>query len=74
VAAIHRQLPLVKSAVAPWSRGRAYMNFAEDGGDPSAFYAPDAYRRLRALRTQVDPDGLFHAHHRVPTLERPHAV
>ena len=40
--------------------------FAENGGTTASFYEPEAYRRLRAVRTRVDPDGLFQANHEVP--------
>ena len=52
-------------AMGPWSSGRTYLNFAEEPTDTATGYRPDAYRVLRAIRGQVDPDGLFHANHTI---------
>jgi FAD/FMN-containing dehydrogenase len=52
-------------AVAPWAHGH-YLNLTEQSVDPSTAYAPDDWARLCALRTSVDPDGLFVANHAVP--------
>ena len=53
-------------ALAPWASGQ-YLNLAEKSVDPSTAYEPDAWARLCAIRTSVDPDGLFLANHAVPT-------
>ena len=42
------------------------INFAEARTDVSAFYGETAYERLRRIRAQVDPDGLFRANHEIP--------
>ncbi len=54
-------------ALAPWSNGRHYLNFAEAALDTSTGYAAADYARLRAIRAAVDPQGLFVANHRVDT-------
>ncbi|MEA2310203.1 MAG: hypothetical protein QOE28_171, partial [Solirubrobacteraceae bacterium] len=44
----------------------AILNFAEGAADPSTAFAPAAFRRLRAVRSRVDPDGVFAAGHAIP--------
>ncbi|MGH8869650.1 MAG: FAD-binding oxidoreductase [Actinomycetes bacterium] len=53
------------SAMAPWANGRQYLNFAERQVDVSAGYPPESWARLTAIRSAVDPDGIFLANHRV---------
>jgi hypothetical protein len=53
-------------ALAPWAAGH-YLNLTEQSVDPSTAYEPDAWQRLCAIRSSVDPDGLFVANHAVPT-------
>jgi FAD/FMN-containing dehydrogenase len=33
--------------------------------DASSFYPKETYRRLRAVRERVDPDGLMRANHEI---------
>ena len=60
------QLEVLAEALAPYDTGRQYLNFTERPTDPARFYAPYAYRRLRAVKAQVDPDNLFRANHPIP--------
>ena len=58
----------VHSALAPWKLGESYANFIPDV-DPArlqAAYAPAVWERLRAIRAEWDPDGVFGAGHAVP--------
>jgi FAD/FMN-containing dehydrogenase len=64
-AAVAGQLARIKDAMSPWSGG-AVLNFAEGAADPSTAFAPAAFRRLRAVRSRVDPDGVFAAGHAIP--------
>src|SRR3954452_8977425 len=64
-AAVERDSRELMEAIAPYGSGRAYSNFAERPVDASAFYAPDTYRELRAIRERVDPDGLMRANHEI---------
>jgi FAD/FMN-containing dehydrogenase len=64
--AVHGHLGKLDAALAPYANGREYLNFAEDPTDPSRFYRPEAYRRLRAVRAEVDPGNLFRANHPIP--------
>ncbi|MBJ7473185.1 MAG: FAD-binding oxidoreductase [Solirubrobacteraceae bacterium] len=60
-APIDARIDELRSALAPWSSGQVSPNFDERGDDaPSAFDAADL-ARLRAIASQVDPRGMFHA-------------
>jgi FAD/FMN-containing dehydrogenase len=67
VAAAHQGFDAVRSALAPWTSGRSYLNFVETAGDPSTGFRAADWARLREVRAAVDPDGLFVANHPVPT-------
>lgn len=56
------------AALRPWSNGRSYLNFAEEPTDARTAYADDAWLRLAAIRSAVDPDGVFVANHAIPRL------
>jgi FAD/FMN-containing dehydrogenase len=60
------QLGVLAEAFAPYDSGRQYLNFTEDETDPARFYAPEAYRRLRAVKASVDPENVFRANHPIP--------
>jgi FAD/FMN-containing dehydrogenase len=45
-----------------------YLNFSEAGDDPSTFWTPEDYDRLRAVKTAVDPEGLIRANHMIAPL------
>jgi len=55
----------IASALDPWAEGRSYANFVEDWTDARAFYDDETWRRLLAVRAQVDPDRLFRANHEI---------
>ena len=55
----------VIAAMAAWSNGRRYLNFAEEDVDTRAGYDAAAYARLQAIRDRVDPDGVLMANHEV---------
>jgi FAD/FMN-containing dehydrogenase len=55
-------------ALAPWASGSAYLNFVESRTDASGAFTVGTWERLRAVRSVVDPDGLFLANHVVPRL------
>jgi FAD/FMN-containing dehydrogenase len=63
---LEHQLAAYTDAMAPYSSGRSYLNFTEGKTDTGSFYSADTYARLRALRAQVDPTGLFQANHEIP--------
>jgi FAD/FMN-containing dehydrogenase/enamine deaminase RidA (YjgF/YER057c/UK114 family) len=55
----------VVEALAPWSSGRRFLNFADARVDVSTGYEPAAYERLSRVRAAVDPGGVFLANHEV---------
>ena len=42
-----------------------YVNFTEEPHDVAELYPPDVLERLREVRAEYDPDGLFRANHAV---------
>lgn len=64
-AAMFGQARRLTDAMAPWSEGRSYLNFAETPTDSRTAYGESAYERLRAVRRRVDPAGLMHANHAI---------
>jgi FAD/FMN-containing dehydrogenase len=60
------RLDLVGEALAPYVNGREYLNFTERPTDPARFYAPHAYRRLRAVKAAVDPENVIRSNHPIP--------
>jgi FAD/FMN-containing dehydrogenase len=60
-----RQTAAIAKGLAPWSSGRSYLNLAERPTDTRTAYPADTYRRLQALKTHTDPDGVFRANHEI---------
>jgi FAD/FMN-containing dehydrogenase len=63
--ATESDLARVVEALAPWSSGRTYLNFAERPGAASSAFPAETYRRLQAARAAYDPGRLFVANHPV---------
>ena len=63
--AVRAALADFEDAVAPHRAG-LYANFVEEPADASAFFAPAAWERLRAVKTLYDPADLFAGNHHVP--------
>jgi FAD/FMN-containing dehydrogenase len=59
---------LTHEVMGPWATGSQYLNFAETTVDARDGYAADSWDKLRAIRSVVDPDGVFQANHVVPRL------
>jgi FAD/FMN-containing dehydrogenase len=64
----HADALRVTAALAPYSSGAQYLNFAENSTDAKAGYRADAWRQLVGIRSAVDPHGVFVANHPVPRL------
>jgi len=62
-AANTAQLEQVAETLAPYSAGREYANFTEANGGADRFFADETLARLRAVKADVDPDGVFQANH-----------
>lgn len=56
------------SALSPYANGRQYLNFSENPVDPRSAYDDTAWLQLKAIRSAVDPHGVFLANHAVPRL------
>ena len=67
-AAGHAAATKLAAALAPYSDGRQYLNFAENSVDVASAYSDPAWRQLAGIRSAVDPEGLFMANHPVPRL------
>jgi hypothetical protein len=65
-AAVHGHAQALTKALGPWTNGRNYLNFSENPTDTRTAYDEETYRRLHAVRAQVDPNGLFRANHPIP--------
>jgi len=57
----------MRADVAPWATGDVYLNFIGDEGDDRvlAGYGQENYRRLSALKAELDPDNVFNRWHNV---------
>jgi FAD/FMN-containing dehydrogenase len=55
-------------ALAPFSNGRSYLNFAEGATDTKAAYAEDRWAQLKGIRSAADEHGIFVANHPIPRL------
>jgi FAD/FMN-containing dehydrogenase len=53
------------AAIAGAATGRNYLNFVEQPVDTSTGYDAASWARLRQVKAEVDPDGLFLANHAI---------
>jgi hypothetical protein len=51
--------------LSPWANGRNFLNFAESPVEPSTAYEAEAWARLRRVKAEVDPGGVFLANHEI---------
>ncbi|HEX6527628.1 MAG TPA: FAD-binding protein [Streptosporangiaceae bacterium] len=65
-APVRAQVDAIKETLAPWAARHMYLNFAESQRSPSAFWTEQGYRRLRRIKTAVDPGDVIRANHPVP--------
>jgi hypothetical protein len=68
-AAVDAHVDVVRGALTEWDAGRRYLNFSERPVDTRCAYSAAAYRRLRAVKTLVDPDDLFRANHPIAPID-----
>jgi FAD/FMN-containing dehydrogenase len=61
--AVAQRIADLKQALAPWSRGKPYLNFAEKGVTIGDAVGKEAFARLEAVKASVDPEGLFRSAH-----------
>jgi len=58
----------LSTAMKPWSTGAVYLNFLGEEG-PSrvrAGFGPDKFARLQRIKSDWDPDNLFHHNQNIP--------
>jgi FAD/FMN-containing dehydrogenase len=55
----------LSDALAPYDSGSAYLNFVEERTDASRAFDAESWRRLRQVKADVDPGGLFLANHEI---------
>jgi FAD/FMN-containing dehydrogenase len=63
--AVQERLGVVTDALGPYAGGRPYLNFVERDVEASSFFDEDTFRRLQAVKAEVDPDGVFQANHEI---------
>jgi FAD/FMN-containing dehydrogenase len=51
--------------LAPYSRGRTYLNFSEKVTNTRSAYSVETHGRLQAVKARIDGDGVFHGNHRI---------
>ena len=65
--AIESRIDAIKGALAPWSRGKTYLNFAEKNVTIGDAVGAEAFARLAQVKESVDPDGRFRSGHTFAT-------
>ena len=65
-AAVQAYAANVQDALAAWSAGRSYMNFAERRADPGDLFDAGTYERLRRVKAEYDPDEVIRGNHSIP--------
>jgi FAD/FMN-containing dehydrogenase len=53
----------IVAAIQPWSRGRSYLNFAEQDTDTRTAFSTDAYTRLQQVKARYDAAGAARSNH-----------
>ncbi len=64
----HADAVALVDALAPYSSGRDYLNFAESQVDVRRSFPAEVWQRLKGTRSALDPDGRLLANHRIPRL------
>jgi FAD/FMN-containing dehydrogenase len=55
----------VMAALAPYSRGRTYLNFSERVTNTRSAYSVETHQRLQAVKARYDSEALLHGNHRI---------
>ena len=63
-AALAAQIEKIEEALRPHDAG-AYLNFAEYKLDPAEMFGDETLQRLRRVRSEYDPKGLFRSNHEI---------
>src|SRR4029079_2393564 len=62
-APLRSSFAAAREALAVVDNGDSYANFAQHRVAPDSLVGERSLNRLREIRANVDPDGLFHANH-----------
>jgi Berberine and berberine like len=65
-AAAQAHAARVQGALAAWSAGRSFMNFAERLADPGELFDASTYARLRTVKAEYDPADVIRGNHSIP--------
>jgi hypothetical protein len=68
VRAVKAGTDAVHHAMAPWSTGRCYLNFAERSKSGAALFGEAVHRRLVEVKASYDPADLIRSNHPVTTV------
>jgi len=61
--AIEMRIDALKEALAPWSQGKPYLNFAEKRVAIGDAVGAKSFARLEAVKAAIDPEGRFRSGH-----------
>ncbi len=64
-APLRASFAAAREALDAQDSGEAYLNFAESRVDPGSIFGERTLARLREVRANVDPDGMFLANHSI---------
>jgi FAD/FMN-containing dehydrogenase len=63
--AVVRRLTDLQAALERWDAGR-FLNFTERPGQTERMFSEETYRRLRAVKSNYDPENIIQANHEIP--------
>ena len=63
LAALEGDVDRIVTALAPWGRGRSYLNFSETPTDTRTAFPADAYARLQQVKARYDVTGAARSNH-----------
>jgi hypothetical protein len=67
-AAVNAHVEVIRGALSEWNGGRRFLNFSERPSGHEAF-PPDVLRRLRAVKTLVDPHDMIRSNHPIAPID-----
>ena len=63
LATLRSDVDRIVTALAPWGRGRTYLNFAERATDPGTAFPAEAHARLQEVKARYDAAGVARSNH-----------
>jgi FAD/FMN-containing dehydrogenase len=64
--AIHEALKRLAEALEPFGTGISYLNFTERPSDAATAFSEEDYARLRAVKSELDPDEVIRGGQEIP--------